>query len=82
MLLFGGMEVVMLDKIALFFLIVGGANWGLIGLFRFDLVAWAFGGSASVISRIIYVLVGLSALWCISLYFKRSNLVEADDHIR
>ena len=56
-----------MDKIALALLIVGGLNWGCIGLFQFDLVAFACGGSASLISRIIYTVVGLSAVWCISL---------------
>lgn len=68
----------MMDKIALFILLIGGINWGLVGLFGFDLVAWAFGGSGSVISRIIYIVVALSALWCISLFFKRNELVEAE----
>ena len=45
----------MLDKIALFILLVGGINWGLVGLFQFDVIAWAFGGSASVMSRILYL---------------------------
>ena len=52
-----------MDKIALALLIVGGLNWGCIGLFQFDLVAFACGGSASLISRIIYTVVGLSAVW-------------------
>lgn len=59
-----------LDKIALILAIIGGLNWGSIGLFRFDLVAALFGGQASMISRIIYALVGLAALWCISLLFR------------
>ena len=59
----------MLDKIALFILLVGGINWGLVGLFQFDVIAWAFGGSASVMSRILYIVVALAALWCISLFF-------------
>ncbi len=67
-----------MDKIALFLLIVGGINWGLVGLFSFDLVAWVCGGSDSIISRIVYVLVALSALWCVSLFFKRNELIEAD----
>ena len=50
----------MLDRIALFLLIVGGVNWGLIGIFQFDLVAWLFGGQSSAISRIVYTLVGIS----------------------
>lgn len=59
-----------LNKTALTLLIVGGINWGLIGLLQFDLVAWLFGGMASLMSRIIYTLVGLSAVWCIMLLFK------------
>ena len=63
----------MLDKIALTLLIIGGINWGSLGIFRFDIVAWIFGGQAALVSRIIYTLVGLSALWCISLLFKRDH---------
>ena len=59
-----------IDKIALALLIIGGLNWGSVGLFQFDLVAFACGGSASMISRIIYTIVGLSAMWCISLLFR------------
>ncbi len=65
-----------LDRIALFLLIVGGVNWGLVGIFNFDLVAYLFGGSAGLISRIIYILVALCAVWCISLYFRNSRLIE------
>ena len=61
-----------MDKIALTLLIIGGLNWGGVGLFGFDLVAFLFGGSASVMSRIVYCLVGLAAVWCISLLFPRS----------
>mgnify|MGYP002512445911 CR=1 FL=1 len=59
----------MLNKIALALVIIGGINWGLIGLFQFDLVAWIFGSQAALGSRIIYGLVGLGALWSISLLF-------------
>ncbi len=70
-----------LDRIALLLLIVGGINWGSLGLFRFDIVAWIFGGQAALISRIIYVVVGISALWCVSLLFReRDNVVEASHH--
>ncbi len=67
-----------MDKIALFLAIVGGLNWGSIGLFGFDVVAFLFGGSASVMSRVVYTLVGLAAIWCISLLFRESDPVE--DH--
>ena len=59
----------MLDKIALILTIIGGINWGLIGIFQFDLVAWIFSGQNAIISRIIYTLVALAAVWCISLLF-------------
>ena len=59
----------MIDKIALTLAIIGGLNWGG-GLLGFDLVAFLFGGSASVMSRIVYCLVGLAAVWCISLLFR------------
>ena len=53
-----------LDKIALALSIIGGLNWGLIGLFNFG------GGSGTWFSRIIYVVVGLAALWCLTLLFR------------
>ena len=59
-----------MNKFALALTIIGGINWGLIGLFRFDLVAWIFGGSTTIGSRIVYGLVGLVALWCIGLLFR------------
>ncbi len=59
-----------LDKIALILSIIGGLNWGSVGLFRFDLVAFICGGATTPLARIIYILVGLSALWCITLLFR------------
>ena len=56
-----------LDRISLVLVIIGALNWLLVGLFRYDLVAGLFGGSTSLISRIIYVIVGLAGIWCISL---------------
>ncbi len=67
----------MWDKIALILLIIGGVNWGLVGIFNFDLVAWAFGGVASVISRVIYIVVALSAIWCVSLLFRNDNAISS-----
>ena len=60
----------LMDRLALILLIIGGLNWGSVGLFRFDLVAFLFGGSGSLISRVVYTLVGLSAVWCVSLLFR------------
>ncbi len=59
-----------MNKIALSLLIVGGLNWGLVSLFRFDLVAWLFGSSTALLARLVYGLVGLSALWCVGLLFR------------
>lgn len=70
----------MLDRLALVLLIIGGINWGSLGIFRFDIVAWLFGGQAALISRIIYTLVGLSALWCITLLFRKDNDVLPEAH--
>lgn len=67
-----------MDTIALLLSIIGGINWGLIGIFQFDLVAWLFGGQDSVVSRIIYALVGLSALWCITLLFRKRAFIEGE----
>ena len=63
----------MMDTIALILTIIGALNWGLIGLFQFDLVAWIFGGQTAFLSRIIYGLVGLAGLWCITLLFRKRN---------
>ena len=60
----------MLDRISLILTIVGGINWLLVGLFQFDLVAYICGGQAAILSRIIYAVVGIAALWCISLLFR------------
>ncbi len=68
----------MIDRIALLLVIIGGLNWGLIGIFEFDFVAWLFSGQDSIVSRIIYTLVGISALWCISLFFKNNRIIEND----
>lgn len=66
----------MLDRIALILTVIGGVNWGLVGLFRFDLVAFICGGSGTLLARIIYVIVAVAAIWCISLLFKESDVIE------
>ncbi len=72
----------MLDRIALILSIIGAVNWGSIGLFQFDLVAWLFGGQDNIISRIIYVVVGLAGLWCITLLFReRSAISDGEEHL-
>ncbi len=68
-----------MDKIALFLTIVGALNWGSIGLFQFDAVAWIGGGQDGLISRIIYTVVALAGVWCISLLFRTRERFEALD---
>lgn len=66
-----------MDRIALILTIIGALNWGSIGLFQFDIVAWIFGGQDAVLSRVIYTVVALAGLWCISLVFRaRENIRE------
>lgn len=67
-----------MDTLALILSIIGSLNWGLIGIFQFDLVAWLFGGQGSVFSRIIYAIVGLAGLWCITLLFRKGRHVEGE----
>ena len=66
----------MADKIALLLAIIGAINWGLIGIFQFDLVAYLFGGQAALVSRMIYTVVGAAGLWCISLLFHDRDVVK------
>lgn len=60
-----------MDTIALILSIIGSLNWGLVGIFQFDLVAWLFGGQSGAFSRIIYTLIGLAGIWCITLIFRK-----------
>ena len=68
----------LMDRIALVLTIIGGINWGSVGLFRFDLVAWLFGGQTATVSRVVYTLVGLSALWCVSLLFRSDAITDEE----
>ena len=67
-----------MDTIAQILSIIGCVNWGLIGLFQFDLVAWLFGGQDALFSRIIYAVIGLAGLWCITFLFRRNALVDGE----
>ena len=64
----------MLDRISLILVIIGAINWLLVGLFSFDLVAYICGGQTAVLSRVIYTLVGVAGLWCISLLFREREV--------
>lgn len=67
-----------MDAIALILVIVGALNWGSIGLFGFDFVGALFGGQLSVLSRIIFTVVGLGGLWAITFFFKDSIMNKHD----
>lgn len=62
--------MIILDRIALAIAIIGALNWGSIGLFEFDAVAWIGGGQTALFSRIVYTLVALAGIWCISMLFR------------
>ena len=65
-----------MDRIALLLVIIGAVNWGSVGLFRFDLVSWIFGGQDALVSRIIYTVIALAGLWCVSLLFRSREAIE------
>ena len=65
-----------MDRIALIITIIGALNWGSIGLFQFDIVAWIGGGQGALLSRVIYSLVALAGIWCISLVFRAREAFE------
>ena len=67
-----------MDTLAQILSIVGCLNWGLVGIFQFDLVAWLFGGSGSLFSRIIYTVIALAGLWCVTFLFRRPHLAEGE----
>lgn len=65
-----------MDITALILMIIGGLNWGLMGIFNFDAVAWLFGGSTTVLSRIVYIVIALASCWGVSLLFRRRPLAD------
>lgn len=70
----------MLDRLSLILVIIGALNWGSIGIFQYDIVAALFGGQSAAVSRVIYTLVAIAGVWCISLLFRERNVVESDRH--
>ena len=61
--------MMVVNKIALALIIIGALNWGLVGLFSFDLVAWICGGATAIFARIIYTIIALAGIWSISMMF-------------
>ena len=66
----------MLDRISLILVVIGAINWGSIGLFKFDIVAWICGGQGAILSRIIYTVVALAGIWSLSLLFRENEVLE------
>ena len=77
-----GWIFIMLDRLSLILTIIGALNWGSIGLFQFDLVAWIFGGQDALLSRIVYTVVALAGIWCISLLFRERDVEDTVGEIR
>lgn len=71
-------HMTVMNKIALVLAIIGALNWGAIGLFAFDVVAWICGGPTTVLARIVYIVVALAGLWCISLLFHSDETVGSE----
>ena len=70
----------MLDKLALALVVLGAIVWGGIGIFGIDVISWMFGGAGAVVSRIIYTLIALAGIWCISMFFRRNEVIETEHH--
>ena len=71
-----------MDRLSLALVIIGAINWGLVGLFQFDLIAFLFGGQAALLSRILYTIVGAAGLWSISLLFMGRDRGRNETHVR
>ena len=67
----------MQDRLSLILVIIGALDWGSNGVFKFDVIAWAFGGQGAAVSRILYTLVAIAGIWCISLLFREREIVES-----
>ena len=65
-----------MDRVALVLSIIGALNWGIVGIFRYDVIAGIFGGQGMVMSRILYTLIALAGIWCVSLLFRERRTIE------
>ena len=70
-----------MDTLCLILAIIGAINWGLVGFARFDLVAWIFGGQTAGVSRVIYAVVGIAGLWCITMLFREKEPMESGGQV-
>ena len=71
--------MMIINKIALIISIIGALNWGLIALFSFDAVAWITGGATTIFARIIYLLVAVAGIWCISMLFHPNDEIAENN---
>ena len=69
--------MMIVNKIALLLVIIGALNWGLVGIFSFDLVAWIFGGATAILARIVYTVIAFAGIWCISMLFMEDEEVAS-----
>lgn len=69
--------MMIVNKIALLLVIIGALNWGLVGIFSFDLVAWIFGSATAILARIVYTVIALAGIWCISMLFMEDEEVAS-----
>lgn len=69
----------MLDKISLILVILGALNWGSVGIFQLDIISWMFGGQGAMVSRILYTLIALAGVWCVSLLFREREVSRLTD---
>jgi len=67
-----------MDTLALILVVIGALNWGLVGLFQFDIIASIFGGMSNIISRVLYTIVGLAGIWGVSILFRRDRITHSD----
>ena len=67
-----------MDTIAQILSIVGCLNWGLVGLLQFDLVAWLFGGTDTLLARIVYIVIALAGLWTVTFLFRDTPRIEGE----
>ena len=71
-----------MDRLSLLLVIIGAVNWGLVGLFQFDLVAFLFGGQGALISRVLYTVIGAAGVWSISMLFTSHGAREENREAR
>lgn len=65
-----------MDRVSLILVIIGALNWASVGIFGYNLIDSMFGGAGATMSRIVYTIIGLAGIWCISLLFRERTIVD------